>query len=130
MENKIFLHEELQKNIPDLKNMSEKGYLYHEGYVYYSLERPGARDATGWLSGGEVFKRAKDDGTELTTFDKTYNQSVETASSSHIYDYKIPIIEDGYVFFKISYCRRCDWADDEYNWIIYKVKADGISDLE
>ena len=130
MQNKKKSHQELQKIIPDLKGKSEDGYLYHEGYVYYSFERSGARDATGWLSGGEVFKRAKDDGTVVTTFDRTYNQSVETASSSHFYYYSIPIIADGYVHFKIQHRRSNDWEEDSESWLTYKVKADGTSNLE
>ncbi|MCL2764640.1 MAG: hypothetical protein FWD40_05105 [Treponema sp.] len=130
MENIKRTHEELQNNIPDLKGSSEKNYLYHEGYVYYSFEQPGARDATGWVSGGEVFKRVKDDGTEVTAFDKTYNKSVETASSRHMYSYSVPAFADGYVYFKILYSRSNDWSDDKNEWITYRVKADGISDLE
>jgi len=60
MQSKRFSHEELQKNITDLKNIPEHCYLYHEGNVYYSFRKPGARDATGWVSGGEVFNRTAD----------------------------------------------------------------------
>jgi len=41
MQNKKLSHEELQKNIPELKGKSEGSYLYHEGYVYYSFSKPG-----------------------------------------------------------------------------------------
>ena len=120
-------HEELQKNIPDLPG----AYLYHEGYVYYSSSRSGARDAAGWLSGGEVFKRATDDGFEVTTFSGTYNQSVSTASSSHYYTYSVPELkDDGYVYFSIRYDRSNDWSEDETSWYNYKIKADGVSSIE
>jgi len=130
MQSKKISHEELQKIIPDLKGMSENDYLYHEGYVYYSFCQSGTEDATGWVSGGEVFKRAKDDGTVVTTFDGTHYKSVETASSSRSYYYSIPIIADGYVHFKIHYCRSNDWEGDSESWLTYKVKADGTSNLE
>ena len=129
MENRILSHEELQKNISDLENKPESGYLYHNGYVYYSSNRPGASDATGWISGGEVFKRVKDDGSEITVFDKTYNKSASTASSSHTYNYGTPKLADGYVHFSIRYSSRSDWGDDSEQYA-YKVKDDGISDLE
>ena len=123
-------HEQLQKNIPDLMNMQENHYLYHNGYVYFSCVKPGARDATGWLSGGEVFKRVKDDGSKVTVFDETHNQSVTTASSSHTYSYEVPKIADDYVILTIWYSRSNDWEDDSQTLYTYRVKADGASGLE
>jgi hypothetical protein len=131
MQSKRISHEELQKNIPDLISKSEERYLYHEGYVYYSFCLPGGgADATGWMNGGEVFKRAKDDGTEITTFDKTFEESVTTASSSHVYYYYVPRFEDGYVHFSIEYENDNDVEGKSVSYLKYKVKADGISDLE
>jgi hypothetical protein len=131
MENKQLSHKELQKNIPDLNNKSENDYLYYEGYVYYSICLPGGGgDQTGWMNGGEVFKRTKDDGTKVTTFGKTINDSVSTASSSHIYKYYKPKLIDGYVHFTIKYDYSCDWESDSSEYYEYKVKADGISELD
>ena len=78
-------HEELVKNIPDLKGKSEGGYLYHESYVYYS----------GWMDEGEVFKRAKDDGTEITAFDETKHTSSGGSIEYDRYDYHIPLFVGG-----------------------------------
>lgn len=128
MENKKFSHEDLQKNIVDLKSNS---YLYHEGYVYYSTKQSGGgRDATGWVGGGEVYKRVKDDGTEVTVFNKTFNDDCETASSRHSYYYSTPTFNDGYVHFKITHKGTCEVEGDYENYNTYKVKADGISNLE
>jgi hypothetical protein len=131
MQTKKLTHEELQKNIPDLEGKSENEYLYHEGYVYYSYSGSGGgRDAAGWTSGGERFVRAKEDGSEITSFSKTYETSSSTASSSHYYSYSVPELgDDGYVHFEIRHERSNDWNEDETSWIRYKVKADGVSDL-
>ena len=103
--------------------------MYHEGYVYYS-RRSGARDATGYV-GTEVYVRAKDDGTEVTVFNSTFEESVVTASSSRDYTFSIPELKaDGYVHFSIRYDRSSDWDEDETSWYKYKVKADGVSGLE
>jgi len=131
MQNKKLSHEELQKNIPELKGKSEGSYLYHEGYVYYSFSKPGGgADQTGWLNGGVLYKRVKDDGTEITSFEKTCEESVTTASSSHVYSHTTPQLKDGYVYFEIKYTYDCDWADEEVTWLTFRVKADGISELE
>ena len=127
MENKKLSHEELIKNNPEMKY----GYLYHEGYVYYISKQPGSgRDATGWVGESTVYKRAKDDGTEITTFDKTRNTDVSTASTSGSYSYSSPRFKDGYVYFEIGCDGSNDVEGDYYYCTTYKVKADGISDLE
>ena len=125
-------HEELQKNIPDLENKSESDYLYHEGYVYYVFsEGSGGRDATGWVGNKQGYVRTKDDGSEETAFYKTFDSSSSTASSSHSFTYYTPELkDDGYVYFKIRWDSSCDWAEDETRWRNYKIKADGVSDLE
>ena len=127
MENKILSHEELLKNNQELGN----NYLYHEGYVYYYANYSGSgRDATGWVGKSTVYKRAKDDGTNITVFMKTYNTDVTTASTSGSYNYSKPIFEDGYVYFRIGCNGSNDVEGDYYYSREYRVKSDGISDLE
>ena len=139
MQTNKFSHEELQKNIPDLVQKKEGDYLYHEGYVYYSIFLVG-----DLYENTAVFRRAKDDGTEITTFDITKKQSTRDSNYgfwAKIYHYHIPMTVDGYVYFKIIYEemkrrplgeRPSDGYDEEriLSELIYKVKADGISDLE
>jgi len=140
MQDKKFTHEELQKNIPDLAAKKEDEYLYHEGYVYYSICLEGG----DYFENTSIFKRAKDDGGKITAFDKTEKCSTRDGNYGfweNIYHYHIPIIVDGYVHFKIIYEetkrsplgeRPSEGYDEEQNLteLIYKVKADGISDLE
>ena len=131
-------HVELQKNIPDLIQKKEDDYLYHEGYVYYSIFLNGDR----W-DNISVFKRVKDDGTEITTFDKTKNITSRSNMGfwANTYNYHIPMTVDGYVYLKIIYEKMTktplgesysDGFDEEciLSELIYKVKTDGMSDLE
>ena len=137
MQCKKLSHKELQTNVPDLIDKSEGDYLYHEGYVYYSSEH----------DDGKVFKRANDSGTVITAFEKTkYKDSYRTslygnASWSNEYKYRVPIIIDGYVHLKILHVKEEEMNRGErisdgfdtytsYTDLIFKVKADGISDLE
>ena len=125
--NKKLSHEELIKNNPELVY----GYLYLEGYVYYFFRQSGSGgDATGWVGESTVYKRAKDDGTEITTFDKTRHTDVSTASTSGSYSYSNPGFKDGYVYFEIGCRGSNDVEGDYYYSITYRVKADGKSDLE
>jgi len=117
----------------------EDEYLYHEGYVYCSI----CLESGDYFENTTVIKRAKNNGEEITAFDKTEKCTTRDGNYrfwEELYHY-YPMIIDGNVHFKIIYEeikrsplgeRPSDSYDEQRKLteFIYKVKADGIRDLE
>ena len=95
----------LKKNIKGLK----EPYIYHNGYVYYVIER------SLW--------RSRYDGNDI--LELFFLEDV-----GQIYHINIGKMDDGYIYFSV---RNDDYGDGyctELTWRLYRIKADDSRELQ